>query len=77
MKYLPATPEPSQKLIWSCPNFVDVWASDVHAARQTAETQFQAKQDYDFGEFVAAAKTLGLFWLLLNEAPPAIGATTQ
>ena len=24
----------------------------------------------DFAEFVAAAKTLGLFWLLLNEPPP-------
>ncbi len=23
----------------------------------------------DFGEFAAAAKTLGLFWLLLNEFP--------
>lgn len=53
VKHLPATPEPSQKLIWSCPNFVDVWASDVHAARQTAEKQFRAKQDYDVGEFVA------------------------
>jgi hypothetical protein len=53
VKHLPATPEPSQKLVWSCRHFVDVWASDVHAARYTAEKQFPAKQDYDVGEFVA------------------------
>jgi two-component system response regulator len=29
------------------------------------------RKPVDFTEFVAAAKTLGLFWLLLNEAPPA------
>ncbi|MBV8536575.1 MAG: hypothetical protein JO128_13340 [Alphaproteobacteria bacterium] len=52
-KELPATPEPSQKLMWSCRNFVDVWASDLQAARQIAEKQFQAKQDYEFGDFVA------------------------
>ena len=52
-KHLPATPEASQKLIWSCRNFVDVWAGDVHTARQTAEKQFHVKQDYDVGEFVA------------------------
>ena len=27
------------------------------------------RKPLDFGEFVTAAKTLGLFWLLLNEAP--------
>ncbi len=29
------------------------------------------RKPVDFTEFVAAAKTLGLFWLLLNEAPAA------
>ncbi len=52
-KQLPATPEASQKLIWSCRNFLDVWASDANAARLAAEKQFQAKQDYDVGEFAA------------------------
>jgi hypothetical protein len=52
-KHLPATPEASQKLIWSCRNYLDVWAGDVHTARQTAEKQFHTKQDYDVGEFVA------------------------
>jgi hypothetical protein len=52
-KHLPATPEDSQKLIWSCKNYVDVWAGDAATARQTAERQFQIKQDYDIGEFTA------------------------
>jgi two-component system response regulator len=29
------------------------------------------RKPVDFGEFAAAARTLGFFWLLLNEAPPA------
>jgi two-component system response regulator len=29
------------------------------------------RKPVDFGEFAEAAKTLGLFWLLLNEPPPA------
>lgn len=29
------------------------------------------RKPVDFTEFAAAAKTLGLFWLLMNEAPPA------
>ncbi len=28
------------------------------------------RKPVDFAEFAAAAKTLGLFWLLLNERPP-------
>jgi two-component system response regulator len=28
------------------------------------------RKPVDFAEFVAAARTVGLFWLLLNEAPP-------
>lgn len=52
-KVLPATPEPSQKLIWSCKNFVDVWAGDAAGARAVAERQFQIKQDYDVGTFTA------------------------
>jgi two-component system response regulator len=29
------------------------------------------RKPVDFGEFAAATKTLGLFWLVLNEPPPA------
>jgi len=29
------------------------------------------RKPVDFAEFVIAARTLGLFWLLLNESPPA------
>jgi CheY-like chemotaxis protein len=29
------------------------------------------RKPVEFAEFAAAAKTVGLFWLLLNEAPPA------
>lgn len=32
------------------------------------------RKPVDFAEFLAAVRTLGLFWLLLNEAPPAVGA---
>jgi two-component system, response regulator len=28
------------------------------------------RKPVDFGEFAEAAKTLGLFWLLVNEPPP-------
>lgn len=28
------------------------------------------RKPVDYGEFVAAAKTLGLFWLIVNEPPP-------
>jgi two-component system, response regulator len=28
------------------------------------------RKPVDYGEFVKAARTLGLFWLLLNESPP-------
>jgi two-component system response regulator len=28
------------------------------------------RKPVEFGEFLQAAKTLGLFWLLLNEPPP-------
>lgn len=52
-KELPATPEAAQKLIWSCNNVVDVWAGDAAAARDMAEKQFRAKQDYNVGEFTA------------------------
>lgn len=33
------------------------------------------RKPVDFGEFAQAAKTLGLFWLLLNE-PPRVGPPT-
>jgi two-component system response regulator len=32
------------------------------------------RKPVDYGEFVEAARTLGLFWLLYNESPPAHGA---
>lgn len=32
------------------------------------------RKPIEFTEFVQAARTLGLFWLLLNESPPATGA---
>jgi two-component system, response regulator len=31
------------------------------------------RKPVDFGEFSEAVKTLGLFWRLLNEAPPTSG----
>jgi two-component system response regulator len=31
------------------------------------------RKPVDFTEFVEAARTMGLFWLLLNEAPPSLG----
>jgi two-component system, response regulator len=31
------------------------------------------RKPLDFGEFVVAARTVGLFWLRLNEPPPARG----
>lgn len=34
------------------------------------------RKPVDFSEFVAAAQTLGLFWLLLNEPLPARGRAT-
>ncbi len=56
-KRLPETPERSQELIWSCKNFVDVWAYDVEAARQIATSQFTAKRQYAIGDFVAMPKS--------------------
>jgi two-component system, response regulator len=32
------------------------------------------RKPVEFGEFMDAVKTLGLFWLLLNEMPPPIKA---
>lgn len=32
------------------------------------------RKPVDFGAFIEAARTLGLFWLLVNEPPPAGGA---
>ena len=52
-KQLPEKPEPSQELVWACKNFVDVWASDMEAAREIAVRQFPAKRHYQVGEFVA------------------------
>jgi two-component system, response regulator len=32
------------------------------------------RKPFDFGEFMEAARTLGLFWLALNEPPPDLPA---
>ncbi len=52
-KQLPSQPEASQQLIWSCKNFVEVWAGDANTAAQMLSRQFQFKQGYDVGELVA------------------------
>lgn len=52
-KHLEATAEPSLKLIWGCQNFVDVWASDIDAARAVAAAQLPAKHGYVVGELAA------------------------
>ena len=52
-KRLPPEAERGQKLVWSCTNFVDVWANDIETARQMAARQFQTKHGYSIGEFVA------------------------
>ena len=52
-KQLPANPEPSQELVWSCRNFIEVWAGDTETARQTAARQFSATHHYSVGEFTA------------------------
>lgn len=53
LKDLPAVPDRSQKLIWSCKNFVEVWAEDAVTARAMIAKQFQEKQGYGIGELVA------------------------
>lgn len=53
-KELPATPERSQKLIWACKNFVDVYAPDVETARALLSSQFQERHGYIVSEPVAA-----------------------
>ena len=50
-KTLPAKAEAAQRLVWSCENFVDVWAINVETAAQVAGTQFPAKHGYVIGEF--------------------------
>ena len=54
-KRLPPKPEPAQGLLWSCQNFLDVWAGDIETARQMAARQFPGKQQYAIGEFAATA----------------------
>ncbi|HEX9462494.1 MAG TPA: hypothetical protein VGB82_07830 [Alphaproteobacteria bacterium] len=52
-KQLPAAPDASQRIIWTCKNFIDVWAYDSEEARRTVAKQFQFEQGYDVGELVA------------------------
>jgi hypothetical protein len=54
-KELPAKPDASQQLLWTCKNFVDVWAHDSTDARRIVARQFEFKQGYDVGEFAAIA----------------------
>ncbi len=51
-KDLPPSPVRSQKMIWGCNNFVEVWADDLGAAAALAAKQFQEKQGYKVGELV-------------------------
>ncbi len=52
-KELPAKPDQSQQLIWTCNNFVDVGADDGADAQSLVAKQFEFKQGYDVGEFAA------------------------
>jgi hypothetical protein len=54
-KELPLKPDPSQKMIWSCKNFIEVWGEDEAAARTAIAKQFQEKQGYKIGEMTACA----------------------
>ena len=54
-KDLPPKPDRSQQRIWTCKNFVEVWADDIDAARTAITKQFQEKQGYKVGELVACA----------------------
>ena len=49
-KDLPPTPDRSQKMIWSCNNFIEVWAADIDEAKALLAKQFQEKQGYKVGE---------------------------
>jgi septal ring factor EnvC (AmiA/AmiB activator) len=52
-KRLAPAAEPSLKLIWDCQNYIDVWASEIEAAKNLAAAQFPSKHDYSIGEFAA------------------------
>ena len=58
-KELPPKPAPSQTMIWSCKNFIEVWADDEAAARAALAKQFQEKQGYKVGELTACAPETG------------------
>lgn len=49
--------------------------SDVIDGYQRGANAY-VRKPIDFAEFAAAAKTLGLFWLLLNEAPTTRGGSS-
>lgn len=59
-KELPLKPDASQKMIWTCKNFLEVWADDEAAAKAAVAKQFQEKQGYKVGELTAVTP----------EAPP-------
>lgn len=58
-KELPLKPDPSQTMIWTCKNFIEVWADDEAAARAAVAKQFQEKQGYKVGELTACAPETG------------------
>jgi hypothetical protein len=45
-KELPHVPDKNQKLIWDCPNLVEVWSTDLGSAQAAVAKQFPAKQGY-------------------------------
>lgn len=52
-KELPLKPDRAQKQIWTCKNFIEVWAVDGDAAKTAITKQFQEKQGYKIGDVVA------------------------
>jgi len=64
-KTLPANPDRSQKIVWACTNFLEVWADDAAAAKASAERQFSEKQGYKVGEMMP----------VVPDKPPVLQAT--
>lgn len=49
-KELPPMADKNQRLIWDCPNLVEVWSTDLETAQAALAKQFPAKQGYTVGE---------------------------
>ncbi len=52
-KDLPPTPDKSQRVVWACNNFLEIWADDVEDAKAKAAKQFAGKQGYTVGDVTA------------------------